>query len=282
MFPTIDPPRQVVIETVTACNLKCPSCYIGSGMVTRPKGLMSWELFSKLADQIEPFAKHIYLHLWGEPLLNPRLGDMIRRVIQFATVDVSTHGMFVTEENAADLCEATTLAVSMEGLDQETYEKYRVGGSFQRAMNGLKILASRRQDIGWTWVVTRDNEHQIKEAENLAKSLGVRFGAKPPYFVSDEVRLRLEPSDEAHRRYDREGQLKSNRLACQEFWTTIYFTPTGDCITCCYDFDAKWIMGNLNEQTVLEIWNGEKYSEMRAKHLVGQLNDLCQTQCGLP
>lgn len=276
-----DPPKQVVIETVTACALKCPSCYIGSGMLTRKKGSMSWELFSKLADQIEPFAKHVYLHLWGEPLMNPRIGDMIRRVKQFATIDLSTHGELVTEENADALCEATALAVSLEGLDQATYEKYRVGGSFDKAFRALEILSKRRR-INWTWVVTRDNEHQIPRARAMAEEMGVTFGPKPPYFISESVRLALEPRGPEFQRYHQDGTLKADRHACREFWETIYFTPQGDCITCCFDYNATWKMGNLNDHTVLEIWNGPVYREMRRRHLTRGLNDLCATQCGMP
>ena len=88
-----DPPRQIVIESVVACNLRCPSCYIGAGMVTRKNQLMPWELFSRLADEIESYARHVYLHLWGEPTLHPRIGEMICRVRKFATVDLSTHGL---------------------------------------------------------------------------------------------------------------------------------------------------------------------------------------------
>ena len=277
-----EPPKQVVIETVTACQLKCPSCYIGSGMLTRKKGLMDWQMFYELCEQIEPFAKHVYLHLWGEPTLNPDIGKMIRHVKRFATIDLSTHGQTVTEENADDLCEATTLAVSMEGLDQEIYEKYRVGGSFEKAMNGLKILAAKRKNVNWTWVVTKDNEHQIEDARKIAEELGVNFGPKSPYFVSDSVKAQLEPSEEKFRRYDHVGELKSNRHACREFWETIYFNPEGDCTTCCFDYNASWKMGNLKENTVLEIWNGEKYRAMRRNHLAGNLNQLCATQCGLP
>ena len=282
-----EPPRQCVIETVTACALKCPSCYIGSGIVTRKKQIMDWELFSRIADQIEPFVKHVYLHLWGEPTNHPRIGDMIRRVKQFATVDLSTHGQLVTEENADVLCEADTLAVSMEGLDQEVYEKYRVGGSFKKAWSALQLLAVKRgsigKRIGWTWVVTRDNEHQIEEARKLAETMGnVNFGAKSPYFTNPAVRESLEPMDEKYRRYDRNGVIKADRFTCHEFWQTIYILPDGTASTCCYDHSADWSVGNVNKKTILEIWNDEPYRALRRNHLAKQLNPLCQLQCGLP
>lgn len=282
-----DPPRQCVIETVTACSLKCPACYIGSGLITRPKKIMSWELFSRIADQIEPFVKHVYLHLWGEPLSCPHLKDMIRRVRKFATVDVSTHGQLVTEENADWLCEADTLAVSMEGLDQETYEKYRVGGSFEKAMNALRILSERRKamglTVGWTYVVTCDTEPYIEEARKIADSMGnVIFGAQSAYFTSPENLKRYEPLDEKYRRYDRNGVVKANRFSCFEMWETCYFTPTGLALHCCYEADGQWATDNINDTDLMSIWNGENYRAMRRKHLSGVLNEMCETVCGMP
>lgn len=281
------PPRQMIFETVTACNLRCPSCFIGSGMVTRKKGLMEWDLFCKVCDQIESFVKHVYCHLWGEPLISPHIGKMIRRAKQFATVDLSTHGLFVTEENADDICQADTLAVSMEGLDQETYEKYRVGGKHSVAMAALQLLAEKRKAMGlrinWTWVVTNDNLHQIEDAQKLADSIGnVNFGPKSAYFVSSDVRKQLEPQDEKYKRYHADGTLKANRLACREFWDSAYCMPDGSITTCCYDHNQAWVMGNVNEKTVLEIWNDEPYRAMRRRHLAGTLNEMCSTVCGLP
>lgn len=282
-----DPPRQCVIETVTACALKCPVCYIGSGMVSRPKKLMSWELFSQIADQIEPFVKHTYCHLWGDPCNHPRIGDIVLRLKKFATVDLSTHGQLVTEENADALCQADTLAVSMEGIDQESYEKYRVGGSWLKAMSALKLLSERRKAmglrVGWTYVVTRDTEPFVEEARKMAEAMGnVNFGAKSPYFVSDEARLRYEPLDEKYRRYDRDGVVKANRFACREFWETLYLNPEGIAGTCCYDYDFQWPVGEFPENTILDIWNGPEMRAMRRRHLGGELNELCATQCGLP
>lgn len=282
-----DPPRQAVIETVTACALKCPACYIGNGMVTRKKQIMSWELFSKISDQIEPFVKHVYLHLWGEPLSNPRLPDMILRVKQFATVDVSTHGQLVTEANADALCQADTLAVSMEGLDQETYQKYRVGGSFDKAMGALKLLAQKRAAMGkrinWTWVVTKDNLHQLEDGKKLAESMGnVNLSGKPPYFTDEATRKALEPDDPKYQRYHPDGTLKADRFACKEFWSTLYLNPEGIAGVCCYDFNFRWPVGDFKQNTILDIWNGPEMRAMRRKHLSGQLNELCATQCGLP
>ena len=278
-----DPPRQCVIETVLGCQLSCPSCYLGAGKISRKKGLMSWEMFSKIADQIEPFVKHVYAHLWGEPTLHPRLGDMIRRLKKFATVDLSTHGIGITEELAKDMALCDSLSVSIEGLDQQTYELYRVNGDLAQAMEGLRMLAKAKPGkVNWTWVVTSLNEHQLPEAKKLAAEIGVNLNGKSPYFVDEKTKKELMPKSTVFQRYDERGNLKADRHSCHELWETIYFGPSGDSLLCCYNADGKWIPGNINDNTVLEIWNGEAYRAMRRKHLSGTLNEMCLTVCGMP
>lgn len=63
-------PEMFMVETVMGCNLQCPECALGGGYITRAKGCMSFERFKIIADKIRPYAKYLYLHIWGEPLLN--------------------------------------------------------------------------------------------------------------------------------------------------------------------------------------------------------------------
>jgi MoaA/NifB/PqqE/SkfB family radical SAM enzyme len=110
-----DPPRKMVIETTQACVLHCCYCPTGLGLIHRPD-LMPWELFTKLADEIEGFVRHVYIEFMGEPALHPRIGDMIRRVKEFATVDIATNGVLVTKEVAEAFAPCDVISVTICGL----------------------------------------------------------------------------------------------------------------------------------------------------------------------
>lgn len=245
---------------------------------------MDMDLFTRVVDEAQAFVRHTYLHLWGEPTLNKHLPEMIRRVKQFSTIDLATHALFVDEAMAEVLAECDSLSVSIDGVDQETYERYRVGGKLEDAMRGMKLLAAKRS-INWTFVVFKDNEHQLPEAQRIANALGVNIGLKPPLFWDRSKMDATMPTDEKHRRYvyrDGEWHLKADRFQCREFWETIYVLPNGDVITCCYDGAAKYVVGNVWKESLLDIWNGAKYSAMREKHTGGVLNEMCQQYCQMP
>ncbi len=281
----VAPPKQLVLETSSACQLSCPQCFVGLGWSGRSH-LMQMDLFNKVADEAQAFITHCYLSNWGEPTLNKNLPTMIRRVKQFATIDLATHGLGITEEMADALCECDTLSVSIDGTDQETYEKYRVGGQLDEAMRGLKLLVSKFQGtVNWTFVVFKQNEHQIHLAQMLADSIGANIGFKPPVFWNRDAMDATMPSAEKYRRFtlvDGEWTLKADRLKCREFWDTTYVLPNADVVTCCYDGSARYVVGNVKESSLLDVWNGEAYNALRANHSAGILNQLCRDYCNLP
>lgn len=247
---------------------------------------MQMDLFDKIIDEAKAFIKHTYLHLWGEPTLNKHLPEMICKTKTFSTIDLATHGLGLTEEMAEAICECDTVSVSIDGTDQETYEKYRVGGNLEEAMRGLRLLVSKfKGKVNWTFVVFKENERQIPWAQTLADTIGAHIGFKPPIFW-DKSKMNVSmPTQEKYRRYtlvNGEWQLKADRMKCREFWETVYVLPTGDVVTCCYDGAAKYIMGNVKESSLLAVWNGDKYTAMRSSHSSGRLNPMCLEHCQLP
>lgn len=279
----IAPPKQLVLETSGVCQLRCPQCWTGLRWIDREKHIMGMDLFEKIVDEAKGFVRHTYLHLWGEPTLNRNLPQMIRQVKQFSTVDLATHGLFINEEMADALAECDTLSVSIDGIDQETYEKYRVGGNLDKALAGLRLLIQKcGHKVNWTFVVFRENEHQLPAAQQLADEIGANIGFKPPLFWDKSKMSASMPTDEKYRRYqlvNGEWQLKADRLRCREFWETMYVLPNGDAVTCCYDGAAEYVVGNVMQNSLLDVWNGEPYSAMRAKHQSGMLNEMCVKHC---
>ena len=247
---------------------------------------MGLPMFHKIADEAQHFIKHTYLHLWGEPTMNPNLPEMIRRTKQFSTVDLATHGLLVDEAMAEAIAECDTVSVSIDGIDQETYERYRVGGKLDDALRGLRLLVKHfRNKVNWTFVVFKENEHQIPMAQRLADEIGAHIGFKPPLFWDRSKMDSNMPTEEKYRRYvliDGEWQLKADRFKCRELWETVYVLADGKVLTCCYDGAAEYPMGNMSAMSLLDVWNGETYSAMRQKHEGGTLNEMCQRLCQLP
>ncbi|MDM7914144.1 MAG: radical SAM protein [Candidatus Eisenbacteria bacterium] len=72
------PPRLLMIEATNACNLHCPLCPVGAGVMTRPRGYMEIEPYRKLIREVSPFVSRILMNFAGETLLHPQIVEMVR------------------------------------------------------------------------------------------------------------------------------------------------------------------------------------------------------------
>ena len=73
------------------------------------------------------------------------------------------------------------MIVSLDGVTQEVYEKYRVGGRLDRVLDNVKLLVQKKKELGsstphmeWQFIVMQQNEHQMEEAQQLAADFGSR------------------------------------------------------------------------------------------------------------
>ena len=177
-FPTI-----LQVEPTNRCNLRCTLCPVAEGL-ERPAGQMELELFKSLIDQVGEYVFLILLWEWGEPFINPRIYEMIsyakQRGIKLVT---STNGhLFARKENAEKVVRSglDTLIFALDGISQETYERYRRDGQLETVLQGIrnvveakKALGSKTPLINLRFIVMQHNEHEVGKLHELAESLGV-------------------------------------------------------------------------------------------------------------
>ena len=272
-------PCVLMVEPTNRCNLHCPLCPSGTGALTRPRGYMAFEEFRKLIDEVGAYL--ILLMLWnqGEPFLHPDLLRMIRyakaRSIPTLT---STNGHFIrTLDDARELVASglDELIVSMDGASSETYQEYRVGGDFETVLRGIRLLRTEKHRSGTRsplvhlqFIVMQHNEHEIPEAERLARSLGVdKFSLKTAQVYSAEDAERFLPAEERYRRYrvlKDSFEVKSRSLGCRRLWYSTVVNWDGTVSPCCFDKDGHYVLGNAFRGTGLkEIWLSPKYRTFR-------------------
>jgi radical SAM protein with 4Fe4S-binding SPASM domain len=168
------------------------------------------------------------------------------------------------------------LIISIDGTTQDTYESYRIGGDLTKVLEGAKSiiawkkrLRSKTPHVIFQFLVVRHNEHQIPEVYNLAKQIGV-----------DEVKLKtaqiydyrngssLIPQQKKYSRYQHQPDgtysIKNNLDDhCWKMWSSCVITWDGKVVPCCFDKDAKYVLGDLNHQSFKEIWFGQAYDSFR-------------------
>jgi len=267
-------PPAISFELTNSCNLNCPECMTGSGTMTRDKGYMDYGMFDKIIGQLGPYLLHANLYFQGEPMLHPEFFSFIERCKGFRTT-VSTNGHFLDSGNANRLAVSGLykLIVSVDGATPESYNAYRKNGNFEKVMEGLfnvsKAVKSNKSGLKLViqCLVYRENEGEIKQLKLLAKKLGASLELKSMQVLDRERIERWAPRDANFNRYTKKGgeySLKSrlpNR--CSRLWLAPAVTWDGKVLPCCFDKDANWVMGDLNNNSFKEIWQSPKYYNFR-------------------
>jgi radical SAM protein with 4Fe4S-binding SPASM domain len=274
-------PVSVSAELTNNCNLSCPHCCSGSGRMLRKKGYMDIDLFKRVMKELRPYLYNVNLYFQGEPMLHPLFFSFIANCLKTNTV-VSTNGHFLSEENSERIVRSglSKLIVSVDGVDQEAYSVYRVNGNLNTVIEGLKNLKEAKErhksslKIEIQFLVNSFNEHQIPQIKELAESLHARLSLKSMQITDKADIGTWLPSANRFKRYKlKEGSyvLKSSLPdRCARLWFNPVITWDGKVLPCCFDKDAEYIMGDLNQDSFREIWDGPKYMVFRKSILSGR------------
>ena len=270
-------PVHLTVEPTNICNLRCPVCETGAGILNRPKGHMSLDTFKKVLDEVGEQVNTLLFYYMGEPFLNREAYDMIRYATDRGIyVSACTNGETLDMDG---LVESSLSEISFQigGMTQETHEIYRVGGNLSKTMDNLakaiemkaKGLIDTKIQVGF--IVMNHNEHEVEQAKRELKEMGAdEVLAISPCVRTIEQGDEFMPTEDKYWIYDREafdkGTLVPKKVPHNRCWWIYYSTVVlwdGKVVPCCRDTCGDHIMGNLLEQDMNEIWNGEKYRSFR-------------------
>jgi radical SAM protein with 4Fe4S-binding SPASM domain len=271
----------VFFETTDFCNARCVMC--GSNLMRRRRQIMPMDLFRTAVKQFAAAKGHsVMLSAFGEPLLDPYLIDRIAFIREFATIQnigFSTNGSLLTSEKYRALAEAglKNLSISIDGFQRETYEKIRVGLSFDHLeKNMIEVLG-------------------VHEALNRPIRITVSSftSESPKDLTRSRLYNRLVEAD-IHPglkwRVDNWGGLISQvkeglwlmgrpahrgpcALLCDG--SALVF-PDGRISPChCRDLECDIYIGNIQEDSLLEIWRGELLEDFRREQRIGRFRAPC-------
>ena len=281
------------IEPTVSCNLRCPQCATGMGLVERYESSMSFDLYKQIIDELWEQIWYLLLYNQGEPFLNDRLIDFIKLAKQKRIyVTTSTNGHFLSDTQSTEKLVKSgldSIFISLDGIDQATYEKYRRGGNFQKVIEGIKVLVKCREKLKSKtpkiiiqFLVMKHNEHQIEKIKKLKQKIGAdRLLIKT---------MQLENLIDAHiflpraKKYNRYRSGKNNiemkkpkNQLCNRLWYSTVIISDGRVVPCCFDKNGKYCFGEMPQQTLNEIWKSDEYQKFRNKNRrARQSIDICQ------
>ncbi len=272
-------PWSLSIETGTSCNLSCLECPSGQDQFSRPTGNMSFANFKTIIDKQKKYLIWLTLYFQGEPFLNKDFFKMIAYAnAQKIVTSTSTNGHFLNPENAEQTVKSglKKIIISLDGLDQESYEKYRIGGNYDTVISGIKNLQQAREKLKSTtpyivvqFIVFKTNEHQVKHLKTLKRELKIdKLEIKTAQVYSASDKNELIPNSNKYRRYkqnkDGDWEIK-HKLPnhCLRMWQAAVVTWDGNIAPCCFDKDVKHKMGNLLKSSFQDIKQNTKYHQFR-------------------
>lgn len=272
-------PRNIQIQTQTGCNADCVFCPYGATADSQPKGKIEWDLFRKIVDESARYrVRRISPYLMNEPFIDRDIFRRIRYINDVnprAKVIITTNGSLLTPpvvEEILSLGEGLhELAISVQGIDAEAYEKTMRGGvKFDRTMANVDHLISelrrKQADRPALWITMVDTELiDARKAVEYWRGRGVN--ARYTMLENRGGNIADAASFAHHHQMDYFSD-------CTRLFKQAYIKFNGDLVLCCTDYEARIILGNVRDKSLYEVWNGEVATDLRRKFLTGRIGEI--------
>lgn len=270
-------PDRMYLESTNVCNLSCIMCPTGLQLARRKKGYMDFALFQAIVDEMAPHVKATTLHIWGEPLLHPRLIDMIAYCRDKGVhSEISTNATLLDKATSRALIEAGlgTIYLCLDGVSRETYERVRRRADFEETKaNILSFLEIKNAFTG----PTPETKLQLIEIGPTAAEIE-EFRQQWSIPGVDRVNIKAFDSwgdqiEEISELRATENAVPSKRFPCPNLWYHVHIYWDGTLVRCDRDFDAVGPLGNV-ANGVMRAWRGDAMTELRRRHVRNDLADV--------
>ncbi|MCC7085214.1 MAG: SPASM domain-containing protein [Pirellulales bacterium] len=258
-------PRTVRVETTNHCQADCSFC--PRSTIGRAKGFMKQELFEKVVRECAiGGCQLMHLHGFGEPLLDKQLPERIQLCKQsgIGRVKIFTNGDLLRGDLARRLLESGVdeIKVSIDGADAKEFNVLRVGLDHGKVLENVQAFRKLRDDAG---LGTPTLVAATCQTSNRGRTEKMLAG------VVDRIDF-----TNIHNWGGALGQLTGKRIRkpCDRLWRTFTVLVSGQVALCCLDHSGKEILGDVNHQRITEIWNNQRYRQLRQWHRSSQQDQI--------
>jgi MoaA/NifB/PqqE/SkfB family radical SAM enzyme len=256
-------PIYLLIEPTSVCNLTCPMCFQDDESFTTKSymGMMQLDMFKEAITQANKIGvKTITLASRGEPTLHPQLPEMLEFMKgKFLDIKLNTNGTKLNEKISRSIIEngVNEIVFSIDSGQKEIFEKLRYGAKFEKVLENVKNFVKIRAEYEGSKTLMRISGVKILEEqdwENFVEFWG-------PFF--DQAGW-----VPAENRWDTYNNSKSSLTTpCGYLWERMYLWFDGKVNPCDVDYKSILSPGKFPDKSLMELWNNQKYMEVRSKHL---------------
>ncbi|MBI1387936.1 MAG: radical SAM protein [bacterium] len=277
-------PIHLDIEATSNCNLKCTMCprtdMVDAGTFWDVKNF-DYDLYTRLIDEgVEKGLCSLKFNYLGEPLMHPRIVDMVKYAKDRGVVDVmfNTNATLLTERISRMLIGSgiDKLFFSFDSPYREHYNEIRINADYDKTLRNIKRFMALRDEMGSKKPFTRvsmvrmkENEHEWLDFKALFEPIvdavaWVDYVDHTSQTVSGKQVFQIAPPRAAG----------SKKFCCPQLWQRMFVHPDGVVSVCCVDSARQLAVGNIKDRTLEEIWTGPEYTRMRELHATGRIDEI--------
>ena len=268
-------PLHLDIECTNTCNLRCLMCQIPFNKMN--PGFMKIGLLDKILNEIREnnfSLPSVKFNFRGEPLMHPRIADLVKKSKEAGVLEVqfNTNGALLQEELIYNLINAGLVRIkfSVDAVIPEIYNAIRKGANFEETISKILKFIEIRNKL--------DKDFPIIQVQMVYMASTHKYVKDYIKFWEDKVnRIGFSRYRSDHNIIDEAGKIKElskKRIPCHQLWQRLVITWDGIVLMCCGDHQLKNPVGNLQNQTLSEIWKGEKMNKMRSLHSKFQFDSI--------
>jgi radical SAM protein with 4Fe4S-binding SPASM domain len=278
------------------CNTHCTMCYRHGNTGNWPK-FFPVDVLQKIVNEAGDRINILEFSGIGEPLLHPEFKDCVRIARSKIKVHIVSNGGLLDEKTSHFITDQGVSHVwfSLNSTTQEVHDIVMPGLDFERIVSNIRYLSKLpdRPSIKMTFVMTKDNYHQALAFPQFAFDLGAdeaRIGCVDAGLSLANYEANFTDEIMAVRTQIERMAKKDSRITCIPAWGCekihtppgnargincpnaqrefgIYST-SGSVVPCCYaistpEIEKQMSYGNIYEQSISEIWNGQKANAFR-------------------
>lgn len=261
--------KKIYIEITNICNLACSFCSIDN----RVKETMSVDRFEEVMKKINNYTDYVYLHVKGEPLLHPKLKDILDICSKYKKhVNITTNGVLI--DKVIDILmhpSVRQINISLHSENNKDNYLEDINKNVEKLKDKIVIFRY------WTLENEKLDEKSTKIVDNL----------KDYYKLSPEIVEKLK--------IEKHVKIRDNLYvdkALEFVWPSLdndYYNEVGTCyalkdqlailvdgtvVPCCLDSSGIIKLGNIFEESMDDIINSKRYQDM----LMGFRNRKCSEE----
>lgn len=273
----LETPYSVHIDVCSLCNFKCSFCFQADEDAINKKGLkrglMDFELFKKIVDDSACFKdkfKKVKIGLHGEPTMHPELPQMIgylksRDVTEI--IELFTNGSLLNPKLNKAIIDAglSRINISVEGLGSEKYKE--VTGAkidMDEFVKNIKDLYDIRNNCR-IYIKIVDVNLSNQDKDKFYNTFG---DICDEIFIENVVPQWAEINKFGLKTTGMYGQkIKKYKYVCPFLFMYLHFNFDGTASGCTLDWGREVLIGDVNKESVSEIWQGKRLKDLQIAHL---------------